>query len=296
MGLKDIKAFTKDEVGLWFTAQSIDPTTVIAEGVDGDLLLSLSADDLKADLGLSGLQAKKVMKNIEFSKCLTQPGGKEISAWSAEEVGMWMASQNLDPTKVVSEGVDGTLLLQLSADDWKNDLGLSNLRAKKVMMNIEYSKSLASASATDDAPEDVPDDVQVVMEEMAVLEDNGEEEIVEERAVEENEEEEVVEEEERAVEEEEPIVEEESPVEEEGKCLSIVNASSHEMFTYVPLTNNCIGLIISHTISISKRRSLLSKKRAQKRRLKMRNLSKNLLKVRYKYMRMIAIWWTGIIH
>ena len=222
MGLKDIKSFTKDEVGLWFTAQSIDPSTVIAEGVDGDLLLSLSADDFKSDLGLSGLQTKKVMKNIEFSKYLTQPGGKEVSAWSAEEVGMWMASQNLDPTKVVSEGVDGTLLLQLSADDWKNDLGLSGLKAKKVMMNIEYSQSLASADAAADAPpSDVPEELQEGIEEMAVVEDD-EEEVVEERAVDEEEEgevvEEVVEEEERAVEEEEPIVEEEEPiVEEEGK-------------------------------------------------------------------------------
>lgn len=68
MGLKDIKDFNVDEVGLWLSAQGIDSSKAIEEKVDGDLLLSLSADDFKSDLGLSGLQSKKIMKNIEFSK------------------------------------------------------------------------------------------------------------------------------------------------------------------------------------------------------------------------------------
>ena len=68
MGLKDIKDFTADEVGLWLTAQGIDSSKAIEEKVDGDLLLSLTAEDFKSDLGLSGLQSKKIMKNIEFSK------------------------------------------------------------------------------------------------------------------------------------------------------------------------------------------------------------------------------------
>ena len=68
MGLKDIKDFTVDEVGLWLTAQGIDSSKAIEEKVDGDLLLSLTAEDFKSDLGLSGLQSKKIMKNIEFSK------------------------------------------------------------------------------------------------------------------------------------------------------------------------------------------------------------------------------------
>ena len=68
MGLKDIKDFTADEVALWLTAQGIDASKAIEEKVDGDLLLSLTAEDFKSDLGLSGLQSKKIMKNIEFSK------------------------------------------------------------------------------------------------------------------------------------------------------------------------------------------------------------------------------------
>lgn len=75
--LKDIKEFSAEEVGLWLAAQGLGDHAAkfVGEGVDGDLLLSLSYDDLKADLGLSSLQSKKVLKNIEFSKGLTAGGG-----------------------------------------------------------------------------------------------------------------------------------------------------------------------------------------------------------------------------
>jgi hypothetical protein len=73
--LKDIKEYSAEEVGLWVTAQGLDPSKFVSEGVDGDLLLSLSIEDLKNDLGLSSLQAKKVMKNIEFSRSLTEGNG-----------------------------------------------------------------------------------------------------------------------------------------------------------------------------------------------------------------------------
>ena len=86
-------------------------------------------------------------------------------------IGMWMASQGLDPSVVVAEGVDGKLLLDLSAEDMKSDLGLSGLQAKKVLKNIEYSQSLNSAE-----PAAEPEG-----EEPAVVEE--EEEIIEERAV-----------------------------------------------------------------------------------------------------------------
>ncbi len=73
--LKDIKDYSAEEVGLWVTAQGLDPSKFVSEGVDGDLLLSLSIDDFKNDLSLSSLQAKKVMKNIEFSKNLAGGSG-----------------------------------------------------------------------------------------------------------------------------------------------------------------------------------------------------------------------------
>lgn len=86
--IKDIKAFSAEEVGLWVTAQGLDPSKFLSEGVDGDLLLSLSLDDLKNDLGLSSLQAKKVMKNIEFSQNLARNeggGSEEVSELTANK-------------------------------------------------------------------------------------------------------------------------------------------------------------------------------------------------------------------
>ena len=88
----------------------------------------------------------------------------------SHNIGMWMASQGLDPSVIVAESVDGKLLLDLSAEDMKSDLGLSGLQAKKVLKNIEYSQSLNSAE-----PAAEPEG-----EEPAVVE---EEEVIEERAV-----------------------------------------------------------------------------------------------------------------
>ena len=77
MALKDIREFSAEEVALWLTVQGLGEKadTFIAEGVDGNLLVTLTPDELKHDLGLSGLQAKKVMKNIEFTRELGAGSG-----------------------------------------------------------------------------------------------------------------------------------------------------------------------------------------------------------------------------
>jgi hypothetical protein len=73
MVLKPINQYTVEEVGMWLTAQGLGDhaSTFIDAGVDGDVLVSLDINDLKNDLFLSGLQAKKVLSNIEFSKGMT---------------------------------------------------------------------------------------------------------------------------------------------------------------------------------------------------------------------------------
>lgn len=90
MGLKDFNEFSAEEIGLWLTAQGLgdEAPKFIEEGVDGDLLCSLTKDELKDDLGLSSLQAKKVLKNIEFSKHLKDAGegGGEEAEKLKEEV------------------------------------------------------------------------------------------------------------------------------------------------------------------------------------------------------------------
>ena len=82
MGLKNIKEFSAEEVGMWLTVQGlgVKAETFIAEGVDGDLLLDLTEEEFKNDLGLSGLQTKKIMKNIAFTQELIEEaegGGSE---------------------------------------------------------------------------------------------------------------------------------------------------------------------------------------------------------------------------
>lgn len=88
MGLKDFEQFSAEEIGLWLTAQGLGDKAAkfVEEGVDGDLLCSLTIDDLKNDLDLSGLQAKKVLKNIEFSKNLKTAGESEGDAEEAEKL------------------------------------------------------------------------------------------------------------------------------------------------------------------------------------------------------------------
>lgn len=91
MGLKDFNEFSAEEIGLWLTAQGLgdEAPKFIEEGVDGDLLCSLTKDELKDDLGLSSLQAKKVLKNIEFSKHLKdagEGGGEEAEKLKEAEI------------------------------------------------------------------------------------------------------------------------------------------------------------------------------------------------------------------
>ena len=200
MGLKELKDFSAEEVGAWLTAGGLGEHApkFVSEGVDGDLLLSLTADDMKSDLGLSSLQAKKVLKNIEFGKTLRE---KDLKDYSAEEVGMWLTAGGLGEhaPKFVSEGVDGDLLLSLTAEDMKSDLGLSSIQAKKVLKNVESSQMVREAA---EGGEEEVEELREHVQEMAVEEEEEEpEEVVEEEVVEE----EVVEE---APVVEEPVVEE----------------------------------------------------------------------------------------
>jgi uncharacterized protein YdcH (DUF465 family) len=73
MVLKDLKDFSVEEVGMWLSVQGLGTKaeTFVTEGVDGQLLLDLTDEEFKNDLGLSGLQTKKLMKNIKFTQELT---------------------------------------------------------------------------------------------------------------------------------------------------------------------------------------------------------------------------------
>ena len=116
MGLKDIKDFSAEEVGMWLTIQGMGAKaeTFIAEGVDGDLLLELTEEEFKNDLGLSGLQTKKIMKNIAFTKELIEDaeGGseKEVSELEGKVKALVDENEGLEEKVEALEG-------QISAKD-----------------------------------------------------------------------------------------------------------------------------------------------------------------------------------
>jgi hypothetical protein len=74
---KPINEYTAEEVGMWLIAQRLGDhvSKFVDAGVDGNLLLSLDADDLKNGLGLTSLQAKKVLSNVQFSLDMVVGGG-----------------------------------------------------------------------------------------------------------------------------------------------------------------------------------------------------------------------------
>lgn len=75
---------------------------------------------------------------------------KPIEQWDVDEVSIWLNSiglgEKVDPFR--ENSVDGDLLLTLTDEDLKGDLGLTNLQAKKVKRSIEFTKSLESQEAS----------------------------------------------------------------------------------------------------------------------------------------------------
>ena len=69
---RDFNEYPGEEIGLWLIAEGLreHPITLLAEGVDGDLLLGLCDNDTKSYFGLTSRHAKKLMKNIEFWRAI----------------------------------------------------------------------------------------------------------------------------------------------------------------------------------------------------------------------------------
>lgn len=84
--MKDLKDFSTQEVGYFLTAAGVgDKVNSFAEnGVDGALLLSLTEEDFKNDLGLSGLQSKKVLNAIDFMKSGSGASSEQVAALQKE--------------------------------------------------------------------------------------------------------------------------------------------------------------------------------------------------------------------
>ena len=77
MAPEPLKQWSTDDVITWLCAIGLgDKADAFKENaVDGNLLSSLSKEDLTGDLGLSSLQAKKVLLEMDFINGLTSGGG-----------------------------------------------------------------------------------------------------------------------------------------------------------------------------------------------------------------------------
>jgi len=69
-----------------------------------------------------------------------------VNQWSVNNVATWLCAIGLgskaDAFK--DNAVDGSLLCTLSAEDLTNDLGLSGIQSKKVLMELDFAQSLTS--------------------------------------------------------------------------------------------------------------------------------------------------------
>lgn len=69
-----------------------------------------------------------------------------VNQWSVDDVATWLCAIGLgskvDPFK--ENAVDGALLETLSQEDLQNDLGLSGIQTKKVLLELEFAQGLTS--------------------------------------------------------------------------------------------------------------------------------------------------------
>ena len=164
MGLKDFKDYSAEDIGLWLIAGGLGEHAekFKAEGVDGDLLLSLTVDDLKNDLGLSGIHAKKVLNNVEFSKniCAAAEGGGEDVEKLREELKAALGEGGELKAKVEALTDDTAALeekLQALEEATKaKDAEIEELKKKLEGMEVKAKAAPAPAPPPAPAPAPVP--------------------------------------------------------------------------------------------------------------------------------------------
>jgi hypothetical protein len=112
MAPKPLEQWSADNVVTWICAIGLGEHAdeFKENAVDGNLLASLSKEDLSGDLGLSPLQAKKVLLEMDFVRQLTSGGGggadpeeikrleQELQAKNAEIADLKAMLQAMQPT------------------------------------------------------------------------------------------------------------------------------------------------------------------------------------------------------
>jgi hypothetical protein len=99
---KDPVTYDIDEVCIWITAIGLGSKVDVfrENAVDGDMLLSLTAEDFVDPLGLTSLQAKKIKRSLEFTKQLANEsgggGGEEAASKikALEEINEYLKNEN----------------------------------------------------------------------------------------------------------------------------------------------------------------------------------------------------------
>lgn len=77
MASKSPSEYTQEEVAVWLNSIGLGSKVEAFKqnGVDGSLLVILTEDDVKSELGLTTLQARKFAHSLDFAKSLAAEGG-----------------------------------------------------------------------------------------------------------------------------------------------------------------------------------------------------------------------------
>jgi SAM domain (Sterile alpha motif) len=76
-----------------------------------------------------------------------KPFMKSIETYSVDDVALWLFCQGMGETAIASfrrNDIDGGMLTTLTQDELVNDLGLTQLQAKKVQRSIEFTLGLTA--------------------------------------------------------------------------------------------------------------------------------------------------------
>jgi len=82
--MKPVEYWDKGEVALYMHCLGFDVGSFLENSVDGEMLLSLSLDDLTIELGLDEIQAQKLLTSVEHSKSYAD--GNNIIEKSEKEI------------------------------------------------------------------------------------------------------------------------------------------------------------------------------------------------------------------
>lgn len=96
MAPEPLDQWSVDDVATWLCAIGLGAhvSPFKENSVDGALLATLSKEDLQNDLGLSGIQAKKVLVELDFINGLTSGDGRGVDPAKVQSLKAQMAEKD----------------------------------------------------------------------------------------------------------------------------------------------------------------------------------------------------------